>query len=475
MRFAVGTALSLQPVSAPVPFVQILTGWMDAGFEPDECRAVLESFIEKKGVPRHFFNLDEIGLGGRPATDALLFEFFTDRRDWVFAVRSLQDGHAQVAGVRLPVRSVPLVSNLVRAARAASGPSAIDPRFRTMVGEQLWRAICSISTTDPKLDDAPHGWWPAVDGPGIYRREHASLLIRSRTTSILIDPQCMHWCQTTNMSRYPWDKGPLSIDGIAITHHHSDHWHIPSILYHAAENHDVPVIVPDVPQQSLLTEEKFAHSLQLVGLDAVVMPWGATTKIGDIEIDALPFYGEQPVRDPPALEPSLRMWGNCYRFTCPDFSVILLVDSGEDPSGGMVEVVRASVERRGPVNAILANCRSFPEAINRGLPHYFLTLPFCRLQSIYRSAKTRPMKSITLGGDGIAAACGAAKARYFLPYAHMFAGLGQDVDGEAAQEVINALSRSEVDSKVLAWSPGDVARFDSGAVNIIQPSGRKKS
>ncbi len=218
---------------------------------------------------------------------------------------------------------------------------------------------------------------------------------------------------------------------------------------------------------NLLTGEDFSASLARVGMRCHAMPWWTTTRVGDIEIDALPFFGEQPTRGAPGPTVGLRSWGNCYRFTTPEFSAMLLVDSGNDPTGNMLDVVRQSVAERGPPDVVLSNCRAFPEIINVGLPHYVLAVPFDRARAMFLD-RGRNVASMTLGEPGVAEVCAAARARYFLPYAHMFAGLGVHVDGQALEGVQRGVDQLGGNTQAVAWNPGDVARFGKGRLWIEQ-------
>ncbi|MFY0528770.1 MBL fold metallo-hydrolase [Archangium gephyra] len=465
MPLSGSTVVNLRPTFPAIPADVLLRQWMDARFEPGECRRRLEALIEAKKLPAAFFRPEEIEKGGRPATDALLFECFTAPiGEWTFSVQAKRGQGVVQAGARMPVASVPWVAQLLRAAGAsddveglrAMAAAGLPPRLAAAFGTCL----------EPAEDEAAYGTWPAVDAPGIYRREHASLAIRSQTTTLLFDPQVYTLGESTNFSRYPREAAPFEPDAILITHPHEDHWHLPSILRYVG-NRSIPILVPEVPRPNLLSMEDFTQSLQRAGLQqARAVAWHSTVRVGDIEIDVLPFYGEQPTRGAPGPAEGVRSWGNCYRITCPQFSALLLVDSGVDAMGDMVEAVRQNTARRGPVDVVLSNCRSFPEGINVGLPQYALTLPFERLQAMHQQAREGALPSMTLGTRGVAQACAAAQARYFLPYAHMFQGIGQDADADLLAEVRAGLLQQGASTEALAWNPGDIARFDGSRLHL---------
>src|SRR4029077_1670492 len=128
-------------------------------------------------------------------------------------------------------------------------------------------------------------------------------------------------------------------------------------------------------------------------------------------------YGEQPTRTDAVLPADLRNWGSCYRVETPELSVLVLADSGVDPSGSVVTAIERSVAERGPVDCVASCALPFPEVVNSGLPDYAFVVPFDLLANAL--ANPNP-PSMTAGPDGVADACVAARARWYLPYAHGF-------------------------------------------------------
>jgi len=464
MPFSGSSALVLKPTQPAVPYVPLLHLWMDARFEPTECRRQLEQLMEARKLPAELFRPEEVEKGGVVATDALFFEAFREpARDWTLIAQVRRGQQVLRSGVRLPVESVSWAAQLIRAASAGQDPQQLTSQAATHLSSRFAQVFGTC--LEPAEDEASYGAWPAVDAPGIYRREHASLVIRSRTTTLLLDPQVLNVGESTHSSRFPRESGPLEPDAILITHHHEDHWYPPALLRYA-HRPDMPVIVPQVPRTNLLTPEDFSVSLRQLGLRPLAPAWGSTLRVGDIDIDVLPFYGEQPTVGAPGPVEGLRSWGNCYRFTTPDFSALVLVDSGVDPMGDMVEAVRQLTERRGPTDVVLSNCRAFQEVINIGLPHYALTLPFEQLRAVHARQQRGDMRFMTLGEAGVASASVAAGARYVLPYAHMFQGLGVNVDEDMVQTVRKHLAQRGSTAEVLEWNPGDVARFEGGQLRL---------
>jgi hypothetical protein len=461
MIFASTTGMSLQPRMPAVPYSEILKRWAEAEFEPNACREALLRLIEQREIHPSLFDPDAILHGGLAATERLLFGSYGPDRAWSWA---LWRGAERVAGMALEPEEVDSVVDLLRIEAAAGDVEALSAGCADLADEDLIAALVALC--------GPPGAerWPSIDAPGIYRREHASLLIRSATTSLLLDPQGLNLGWTTNASRYPGERALGPIDAVLITHQHNDHWHLPSIC-RWAQRAEVPVIVPD-GKANLLAPEDLVGSLRLAGQEVVPAAWHTTLRVGDIDIDVWPFYGEQPVRSGDSLG-ALRNWGNCYRFTCPEFSVAVLVDSGVDPSGDMLEVLARSRAERGPLDLLLSCCLAFPVAINPGLPHYVLAMPFERLRRIAVERSQGRHESMTFGEQGVADACRVVEARHFLPYAHGFRGIGRDPrdeaegsEAEVLEEVRRRVALGGGATSVRPWTPGAIARVRGGALTI---------
>ena len=397
----------LRPSEIFIPCSEILGRWSAADFDRRACKEALARVIEERRLPAYLFSPEEIDHGGMAATPALLFDIHARPRDWfwwflgvpgqkAFACEIAADGAAGPAEVLRTAAKVDRIEALAE---------ILDLEDLSPLMSEAFRAAYQ--------DDAPFGVWRAPRAPGLYRREHASLVIRSSTTTILTDPQALTMAWTTAHGRYPAQREAFSPDAIALTHGHDDHWSLASALA-AAGSRETPILVPQVPRVNLLCPEDFSATLGAVGQRALAPGWGDMATVGDIEIEVLPFYGEQPTRQAPGCDPALRNWGNCYRFDCPEFSALILVDSGVDPAGNAIDAIARSVAKRGPIDIVLSCCHGFPEGINTGLAHYALALPFSRLEEIHRQSRKGHREMMTLGPSGVAEACRAAGARYFL-------------------------------------------------------------
>ena len=473
MPLSRAVGIFLYPDLPAIPYLKVLDAWMKAGFRPARCRDALLKAVEESAIPASLFDPDEVMHGGFAATKSLMFPL-TER--WRFLLSTRDDDFSLTGAVvpragRGPARRTD--SPLPALMRALVSASDADD-FRSRWGGQLSdRAVSKLFTT-AAFDSGKQ--WPEARAPGLYRREHASLVVRSRTTTVVLDPVLLAGSEFPYLPGAPANLGAEKVDAVLISHSHGDHWHAASILHYARQK-GTKVIVPKVPRANFLTAEDFTTLLGLLGVEATAPAWGSTVRVGDIDIDILPFYGEQPTREAPGAAPGLRNWGNCYRFNTPDFSAIALTDAGADPEGSMADEMRDSLRRRGPADVVLSSVRSFASPFFGGIPHYFLAVPFDRLRELYAQCERGVLPSTTAGPDGIAEVCGAVKARYFLPYADGFAGVGRaipDTGWGAGEEPEAALvgrirarmKERKVKTSAREWNPGDVATFSKGRLKL---------
>jgi L-ascorbate metabolism protein UlaG (beta-lactamase superfamily) len=438
-----------------VPFDELLRELMAAEFDPDAARRMFERVNRGLAVPS--LRPEGVEDGGPLVTPSVLFP--EAGRWWVVFQEALERSRSE-----LPEEAVPVVADFLRVLARSPDAARVREAWPFDDAEWLERLTCAPE---------PPARWREPDGPGIYRREHACLLIRSRTHGLLLDPIQLQR-RLSGMRGAPLYPD-TRVDAVAITHSHVDHWHLPSLLGQVAR--EAPVVVPRVPRRNLLTTVDFQAVLATCGQTALTPRWGEVLRVGDLEVEILPFHGEQPAPDGPPLPEGLRSWGNCYRVDTEDFSCIVLVDGGADPEGSVVEVVAESRRRRGPVDVVLCCQREFLSPFFGGLSHYWAALPWERLRALYREYREGRLKSSTAGAVGAAEACAAAGARHFLAYANGFEGLGQPItdvgwgDGEPSEAACNTrmrehLARLGAPTRVEAWNPGDVARVSGGTLQV---------
>ena len=349
--------------------------------------------------------------------------------------------------------------------RRPPGPAQQDAAWRIAadrVPAGSWRSLIrkEQAALPPVVTARPHQPSPAG---GLIRREHASIEVNSGGGSrLLFDPifrsPLLH-CATDVPAPEP------GVAAAFVTHSHSDHFDLATLDYLAAEG--ATTYVPPVPRHSVLAEDMHG-ALALCGLPGEVREWGSLTKINDITVETLPFFGEQPSARVSPAEADIRNWGNCYRVDTADFSALILADSGTDPSGSMLTAISDSVRRRGPIDIVLGCLRDFylPFEVD-GLAHYYAVLPVSGLRRDHELYRRGKLPSATLGLSGTAAACVEARAKVFLPYAHGLTGYGEPIrdnpfgpapgvdERSACRALAGELARIGCDTIVTNWNPGD--------------------
>lgn len=457
MALAGDTNIQLGAFSRNLPLKPLIEAWRSADFQPERCADDLAKWMKQYRITEDWFQPQEVRHGGIAATDQFVFGCHGQEQEWIWSFSSVDRASSFVA--RVPLEYVADVAHVTRSVYGFSDAEEFGVEFGEFLDDPVQDAIGRTFTHENTF-----GEWPAVPGAGILRREHASVVISSGIHSIIFDPQGYNRAWTTGNGRYPADRA-TRFDAVAITHSHADHWHLPSILRHSDST--TTVLVPAVPRQNLLTPVDFSAALSISGQRHVCLGWEDRFQVGDIEIQALPFYGEQPTRSSPGAAEGVRNWGNCYLVKCPQFSVLVLADSGADAMGDMREVVARAASRH-TIDAIVSCCGRFPEGANDGLLHYALVVPFERLREIHVNGRRGDWQSITSGPEGIAELCAIANARYFLPYAHGFGGLGRDVFveglGFSERNLVAPLEQKLTSlggkTRIIPWQVGEF--FDPG-------------
>ena len=421
------------PIRSLVPFREILKWAMRVDFREGDLERVFRRAIQGNPKLINHINIESAKSGAAFIHRSLIFEEPTYWNLTLF--RRGNSGLTAHRAWHIPERNI------------------VDGSWQRLLGK--------INDNSPRVEQAHNSVKP---GTFIARREHASLEIGVRGGQrIIFDPIFRaHHLECALMIPKP-DPG---LSAAFLTHSHSDHFNLATL--HLLAEDGTKIYVPDTPRTSILGEDMF-RTLRICGLRPVRCAWGEVVDVGKhISVEVLPFFGEQPSARVPPTEDEARNWGNCYRVDTDDFSALILSDSGVDPNGNVLQGIRRSVSKRGPVDIVFGCLRYFYSPFEiEGLAAYYSALPIDGLRSDYEFYRLGRLESTTLGIVGTAVACAEAGAKIFLPYAHGLTGYQQpiianpfgpaeDVDEATAcralqDEIRNIGGRTTV----VSWNPGD--------------------
>jgi L-ascorbate metabolism protein UlaG (beta-lactamase superfamily) len=316
---------------------------------------------------------------------------------------------------------------------------------------------CSIVAEQPQQATAI----PAKT-PGVFRLQHASLLYRTETTGVLVDP---HLHSNYGISKLKNDitRAQLegSVDAILISHSHYDHWHYPTLMMFSP---DTLMIVPKVPRGTIVCEDMEARLKSLGFKNVLAVDWNAEPiVVRDIEINVLPFYGEQPlVPEYDQLKhPDLRNWGNTYLINTEHYTSWFLIDAGNEPMTSMVEVAEEVKQKFGRIDSIVSNFQSLSyNSIGTDLSGWGIDIVGNLLsnpQIFSVTNKTEGGYLATLGPKGVAQICAIVDAKSCLPYADSWSEVGQPGvhDQELIKQTEQELRKLKCSTQVVPWKIGD--------------------
>ncbi|MFN7130724.1 MAG: MBL fold metallo-hydrolase [Myxococcales bacterium] len=216
-------------------------------------------------------------------------------------------------------------------------------------------------TVDALLGDLSEAGWLVRAGkplkltaPGLLHVGHNATLVVTARARVLIDPYFRPESRFDAAYRplQPFDLGP--VDAIAITHSHGDHFHLGSLLQFPR---DTRIYLPPVERENLYATD-MAYRLQELGFTRVEpLRWWDARSIGDVELQALPFHGEQPT-DSEGVYAGLRNVGSTWLVRGPGISAAFYADAGRDAWGDMRAVSRR-VRRAGAVDYLFCGIRGF--------------------------------------------------------------------------------------------------------------------
>lgn len=192
----------------------------------------------------------------------------------------------------------------------------------------------------------------SAPAPGVVFVGHNTTLVSSRTSRVLVDPY-FRPASMFDLPSYqpmqPRDLGP--VDAVVITHAHGDHFHLGSLLQLSRETR---IFVPPVERESLFSTDCAFRLRQLGFTQVEALPWFSKRLVGDLEVQALPFYGEQPTRGE-GVYPGLFNVGSTWAIRGPGVSCAFFADAGDDVRGSM----RSVCSRVAPIDLLFCGVRGF--------------------------------------------------------------------------------------------------------------------
>lgn len=225
------------------------------------------------------------------------------------------------------------------------------------------------------------------------------------------------------------------------------------------------------------------------------MHWWEEERVGDVQVVALPFYGEQPTTSD-QLCPEIRNAGNTYLVRSNRFSCAFVADSGRDGRGDVREVALEAYQRWGAIDLLFSGYRGWDlypiQYAMSSVPWFLLFVPPA-LYSVRQSIMNGPSEAVDTAENW--------HARYLVPYADGGApwysriGLGPALDAgnnrkewsyfdpfpERCLDELRVRSAPTRESLVgspvlpLLLRPGQSVRIEDGEARIVDVEGHRPS
>jgi L-ascorbate metabolism protein UlaG (beta-lactamase superfamily) len=398
-----------------------------------------------------------------------------------------------VVRVRLPEDFWPDVHDLTATLSVDSLSSSARGRLRPelqdfvalMEQEELLEPAPPEGTDRREAEPGPN----AVTGVDVTFIGHNSVVVRSATTTALVDPLLL-----ARSAAHPAGYQPLQLrelgapDVVLITHSHPDHFDPASLM---RVPRAATVVVPHIDQETILSVDLARRTAELGFENIRALRWGERTTIGDLRITALPFYGEQPT-DTTWFHDELRNVGCTYRLDTPTTSAWFLADSGRDHLG---DVARLAIDARradGPLDWVFGGYRgwlTYPaQLLLSSVARFFFFVP----PDLWQTRMTMMATADT--AVDVAERCG---ARALVPYAdggapwHWRLGLGPAMDDVNSQllgfdvfpDVVADAARARSSMSrdqpihspvpVVLARPGQGLRLESGRPAVVEFDGHR--